>query len=407
MKSKTIHPTRSIILLLFVTVLLPACAAKKQYAEPGQQLQLYYSCYQADGSLVETNQAAVAGNDQLTKSVLFQRRDIYRPVNLTVPVELDEASLPPFIHLEERLATLLASQAAEFPLGQQAEVVLADQTITTMPEKDRTLTMARRLSYPARRLMAMDEFRQRYGQQPPQLGDTLDKDGDFPGLVESVSEEGVTLLFSVQEGASMDMGWTTGLARLQDDTIIIEAQAQPGDLVKRLGGLPGRISKVADEMVTIDFGQRFAGQDLQCQVVAEPAATQPVAPIAWHEDLQQARELASEQQKAVVLVLYADWCTYCHKLFDTVLPDQALANLRDDYIWVKINSDKQQELAQRYGQTSFPLLVLESAQGKELARFSGLPHITSLAYELERCRQQVGQSKKLRATKQARELPSC
>ena len=65
--------------------------------------------------------------------------------------------------------------------------------------------------------------------------------------------------------------------------------------------------------------------------------------IQWIEGYDEGLTEAEKLNKPAVLVLYADWCAFCKKLFSTTLVDPRIKMMKDDFVWVKVNSDKQKE----------------------------------------------------------------
>lgn len=71
------------------------------------------------------------------------------------------------------------------------------------------------------------------------------------------------------------------------------------------------------------------------------------------KNVQEHNEIVSGS-KPVLLDFYADWCGPCRTLLPIV--DELSDKYADDYEIVKINVDKNQELASHYGVRSIPAL---------------------------------------------------
>lgn len=75
-----------------------------------------------------------------------------------------------------------------------------------------------------------------------------------------------------------------------------------------------------------------------------------------------------KSDKTVLVDFNADWCGPC-RMLRPILDEVALAS--DDYKIVSVNIDNEEELAEEYGVSSIPCLVLFK-DGKEINRSVGL-----------------------------------
>jgi YHS domain-containing protein/thiol-disulfide isomerase/thioredoxin len=93
--------------------------------------------------------------------------------------------------------------------------------------------------------------------------------------------------------------------------------------------------------------------------------------IPWVYDLGEAQQLAQRDGRLVLLHFYADWCGPCRNLEQSVFPDLTLnRTLAANYVPVKINVDRNQELASRYGVRQIPTDVIIDAEGRVLHQTS-------------------------------------
>ncbi len=89
--------------------------------------------------------------------------------------------------------------------------------------------------------------------------------------------------------------------------------------------------------------------------------------IPWVYDLGEAQQMAQRDQRLLLIHFYADWCGPCRSLEQSVFPDPNVGRtLAARYVPVKINIDKNQELAKRYGVTQIPMDVIADPQGHVL-----------------------------------------
>ena len=57
--------------------------------------------------------------------------------------------------------------------------------------------------------------------------------------------------------------------------------------------------------------------------------------------------------------------------------------LKDRFVWVRINSDKELKYKQQYGQEGFPMMVLLSADGTVLKKIDGYRDARALREEIK------------------------
>lgn len=120
-------------------------------------------------------------------------------------------------------------------------------------------------------------------------------------------------------------------------------------------------------MLAVSCGQRE-----QVPPQASDAVDQ-VREVQWiHDDFDAATVLASEEGKLIFIDFYADWCPPCRTLSEEYFPMPEYQEFLSGVVPLKINVDNMQELAQRYGVSSIPTLVLTDATGTEIDRVVGI-----------------------------------
>lgn len=377
------HSTAFVAMLL-----LCSCDNSAKFAQPGDHVQVDFTCRLADGSLVETTRAQVAGDETAAKSTIFATRDTYRPFRFQVAEKPDGLAFQPFDPLEQKIAILVARQIGRVPLGRTTSMPLPSTQIEHYPAKDRFVAMAMHFTLPRTRELPVQEFEVLYGAAPREIGAEVGKGTDNPGVVRAINDQEITVYYSSPKKSRIDFAWGSGFIQEQDaENFEVTMDVQPGQLVQRVGGLPGRIASVDKDTFTIDFAQLFAGETLHCEVMAqkidpEQKAERPA--MAWVEDYDQGLRLARQQGKPMVLFLYAKECPYCREMEHKTFPDPALDPIRGRFVWVKIDSKQREQYADKFGQQGYPLTLVLNGVGGEIERFSGRQHIATLAYRLDR-----------------------
>lgn len=98
-------------------------------------------------------------------------------------------------------------------------------------------------------------------------------------------------------------------------------------------------------------------------LTAAPAVAQE---IAWQTNFSQARQLAAEQRRLILLHFYTDNCAPCRVVDTQVFPDRNVVDaIEKNYIPVKLHERDNPELVRRYGVNRFP--------GDAIVTHTGLP----------------------------------
>ena len=102
----------------------------------------------------------------------------------------------------------------------------------------------------------------------------------------------------------------------------------------------------------------------------------PVSKLRWQTSLKSAQKLALQQDKPMLIVFGASWCTYCHKLERETLADQrVVALIERDFIPVHLDFDKDSKIAKILEVERLPCTVFLSPQADLLHRTEGFANV--------------------------------
>jgi len=85
---------------------------------------------------------------------------------------------------------------------------------------------------------------------------------------------------------------------------------------------------------------------------------------------EEAIALSKETNKEVFVYFVAEWCSYCKKMED-VFKDERVSRKLDNYICVKINVDKNKDLAKKHVVKGIPDYMVIDKEEKTLKRHFG------------------------------------
>jgi FKBP-type peptidyl-prolyl cis-trans isomerase 2 len=263
---------------------------------------------------------------------------------------------------------------------------------------------ARVRSIPRTMTIPAESYMKQYGGVPVK-DKTVNVNPYVRGRVVEVTEKNVTLeLTSATEVDEAELG-TTRVKELGDR---IELSLTP-----RIGApfpfqdRTGRIVAVGDTKFTVDFNHPLAGKPivLDMEILSlTKASSFRDRKIPWFEDHDKGLDAAAKEKKPVVLVLYAPWCNWSKKLLEESLEDPRIKLLKDSFIWVKVNSDKQKDIKEFYEQKGFPLTLVIEPEGGVISRLEGFKEPEALRRELKQLidNHRAGPEKVLRTTPRGR-----
>ena len=88
----------------------------------------------------------------------------------------------------------------------------------------------------------------------------------------------------------------------------------------------------------------------------------------WIDSLDQGMKAAKEQGKAIFIDFTAGWCQYCKMMDTNTYPDATVQKSLANYVRIRIDTDKEKELSEKYNVDGLPTLIVADASGKTLAR---------------------------------------
>ncbi len=98
----------------------------------------------------------------------------------------------------------------------------------------------------------------------------------------------------------------------------------------------------------------------------QPRADKPFTTLTDHAA---ATKQAADEKKNLILKFETTWCGPCKVINSYVLPQKRIVEASKDYIWLKLDGDKERDLVAKHKVTSYPTFIILNSEGKELKRF--------------------------------------
>jgi protein disulfide-isomerase len=93
--------------------------------------------------------------------------------------------------------------------------------------------------------------------------------------------------------------------------------------------------------------------------------------VPWRDDLSAAREEGRRENKPVLAYFTADWCGPCQSMKSTTWADADVEQALREFVPVRIDIDRDRNLAHAYAVEAVPMYVVLDAEGRVLKSTSG------------------------------------
>ena len=114
----------------------------------------------------------------------------------------------------------------------------------------------------------------------------------------------------------------------------------------------------------------------------------------WRTDFSEAEQLASEQDRPIVVYFWTTWCTYCDDYNKYVYSDAEVQAELDDFVKVAVNLDSDEPSASRlqrtYNANYPPQHVIVTPDGEVLVRINGYAETSDFLSYLEAGKREYG-----------------
>ncbi|BBO92850.1 thioredoxin family protein [Desulfosarcina ovata] len=219
----------------------------------------------------------------------------------------------------------------------------------------------------------------------PETGKAVNFSTYFPSRVTGVQNGIVTLESMAADGKTYQDDFGAATVSVQEDSVLITLEPLIGAIFDA-EGKRGVITKKDADHFYVDYNHPLAGTNLIFDVAVhrlQKFSEFEKIQIPWNIDNNTAMALAEQENKPVVLVLYAEWCHWSQRLLTNTFRDPRIKRFHDRFVWLKIDSDKEQVYKEIFGQENYPMIVLMNSQGDILEKIGGFQDGGTLALYLE------------------------
>lgn len=374
-----------IIMVLVLIILLSGCVGTEetnvttQITPPVQPTLIvekgdvvsanYIGILKETGEVFDTSYESIAYDTSILKVEWFQPRQKYEPLQVIVGsgqvIEgFDEALLGMAMNEEKEVIITPTKGYGEW----NPELVIIQPRIVEIPRIVET---------------PLEELRLGIGKEPV-VNETVQL-RYWPGKILNVSNTSVTLRHDPINDSIVQTMYGPSRVILNSTMVKMELMPIINTTVQTSYGI-AKILGFNDTAVEIDFNSPLAGKTLIFKIKVEriiKASEFAEMQIAWTSDLPKALEKAKAEARPLIIEFYAEWCGWCKMLDEKTFPDLKVLEKKDEFIWVKINAEKQSDLAMEYNVKGFPLLVFLKSDGTEIKRINRYVTAEELRAEMD------------------------
>jgi FKBP-type peptidyl-prolyl cis-trans isomerase 2 len=238
-------------------------AGDARTVRPGDAADIRYLCRMGSGEIAAATDNAPEG----PKANIFVLRKDTGPMEITAAPP-DEQFTPkqedPF---EVEILNRLSNKVAGMKVGEKRSVQMTAQNVPARDEQNYIVRLTRVRTRPKEMKFTLAEYRDR-AHREPEVGQPFAIDPSFPGKVEAVTEQDVTVRFFAKPGELVQTPFGPGLVSEEGPNYRVEIDARKGGLT-RVGGMIGRIVDVDEQNITVDYRNPFGHETLLCDVTVE------------------------------------------------------------------------------------------------------------------------------------------
>jgi FKBP-type peptidyl-prolyl cis-trans isomerase 2 len=271
-----------------------------------------------------------------------------------------------------------SSNLVEMEIGEERTIILPpEKSIGGQRRDDRIEVMDRFSSVPREESIPLEIFRSSYDVEP-EHGAMV----DFPywrSVVTEVSNDSVVLQHNPVEGSVFETPGGNITVSIEGTEIVLEFVPRIGETAITNDGRFITILSSNETHMVVDFNHPLAGKTLEVEFTLESVSEY----IEWMEGVEIALSLSSASGKPVFLMFTDVSCVTCRRIELESLSNPLVLPLKDEFIWVMIDTELQEDVASQYGALELPVILIIK-EGEEKSRITDFLPPPGLRAEMQR-----------------------
>jgi FKBP-type peptidyl-prolyl cis-trans isomerase 2 len=267
-----------------------------------------------------------------------------------------------------------------------------EKNITVTPEEgygewfpENVKAMPRIVVLPKLTDMPLSTFRAIAGKEP-EMNETIQLNHNWTGRVVNISTPNMTLLIEPGDNTAINTEYGPAVVTLNDTHIITSLTPELGTVIT-IAFDEGVISDINETDFTIDFNHPLAGKTLVFEVTVRDIikAEQVLAQkIVW-TDHETGLKIAKNEKRPALIFLYLEGCQACEILDTLTLSNPQVTELKDKFVWIKVDVAANLHVSEEYEAGSYPTIVLLNRAGEVSNKITGYITPAELKKEMDAC----------------------
>ena len=243
------------------------CASMKPSADikTGEEIYLHYTCRAESGRLLDTTDKKIAGDDTVEKILGFPKKARFDPILLTAGKDHPLQPEGPLKLYRPEIYSRLAHDMVGRERNHPYELIISSDVPKDIKDFSRYFTTRRIYKASDIRKEPLAYVKNVTGRVPT-VGEVFDYQGEPNTKVVAVDDKTVTYQM-IFDQMVIDTDYGKALVVNKDGKVITTIDAKVGTLVLT-NGVMGRIVKVTDDKIKIDYGYPLGDKQLNCSVTA-------------------------------------------------------------------------------------------------------------------------------------------
>lgn len=330
---------------------------------PGDLATVYYFLASENGEKISTN--------------ISSHTDILGKYEGKGPIEIyaGQQDLIPGIH-----EAVIGMKAGEKKL-----VSISHEDAYGPWRNENLITMSSVRNLPKEIHMPLEEYKSRNNSDPI-IDDQVWLNPYFTYRIAEVTEKEAILIAGITGSTVSEDVFGETTITPEGDKITIKLNPKIG-AVFNTGNQKGKIVSSDDNSFTVDFNHPLACKNLELDLTVASVVEASVLKdweIPWHDDYDEGLDAAEKTGKPVLLVLHSSQCQWCNKLLSETLTDPRMTMFRDDFVWIRVDSDKFPDLGDYYDIGSYPTILFLDSGGEALEKITGFRYAPVLRDEVKK-----------------------